>query len=140
MSDNSQQQGGVLDAAAKAAGVVGGHAQLASGAAKEQIGNMTGAEDWKQAGQDTKQEAGNNIKESFNEFQNATGDSNAGNKASELADKGAWRRKMSIDRMNPLLTFVYSLYQQHALKPAMVSATRARIKVVPSCHSVSLIL
>lgn len=94
MSDNTQQQGGILEAAQKAAGVVGGHAKLANGAAQEQIGNLTGSQEWSSSGQDIKSQAGSDIKQAFNEFQDSTGDSNAANKASELADKGVCCRGM----------------------------------------------
>lgn len=88
--DQQQQQGGgFLDSAQKAAGVIGGHAQFAHGAAQEQIGGVLNSDEWKKSGTDTKDEAGKNIKEAFNDFKRQNDESsNLAGKASEIGEQG----------------------------------------------------
>ncbi|UZJ56633.1 hypothetical protein CBS101457_005953 [Exobasidium rhododendri] len=87
MSDSTNNQQSYLETAKSAAGVLGGHAQLANGAAQEQIGNLINSEDWKKSGIDTKGAAGENIKSAFEDFKAQGGeDSQVVNKASSMAD------------------------------------------------------
>jgi hypothetical protein len=92
MSDSTDtNQQSYLDTAKSAAGILGGHAQLANGATQEQIGNLINSDDWKQSGSDIKANAGENIKQAFEDFKSQGQDgSDAGfvNKASSMADSG----------------------------------------------------
>jgi hypothetical protein len=91
MSESTNTEQSYLETAKSAAGVLGGHAQLANGAAQEQIGNLINSDDWKKSGGEIKSAAGDNIKQSFEEFKAQGGEeSGAVNKASSLADSGEW--------------------------------------------------
>ena len=95
MSDNNannadqNQQGSLLDAASNAAGILGGHAQLAQGATQEQIGNLLNSDEWKKSGIDLKGDAADNIKKAYDDFKAQGGsDQDLINKFSSAADKG----------------------------------------------------
>lgn len=86
---NNNQQGNLIDAASNAAGILGGHAQLAQGATQEQIGNLLNSDEWKKSGIDLKGDAAENIKKAYDDFKAQGGnDQDLINKFSSVADKG----------------------------------------------------
>lgn len=101
MSDANQQnqeQGNLLNQAGKLASMVGGHAQLANGAAQEQIGNLINSDEWKKSGGDVKGNAVDNIKEAYEDFKAQGGnDQDLVNKVGQYADKGELKHSTGVD-------------------------------------------